>query len=88
MSPDNADLGLNINQDARFSLLDLEEGKSISYQMKWKNAGLYLFVIEGEIKIGSQTLNKRDALSISETENVVIEAGKNSQVLAIEIPML
>jgi redox-sensitive bicupin YhaK (pirin superfamily) len=88
VSPDSADLGLNINQDARFSLSDLEEGRSIPYQMKWKNAGLYLFVIEGEIKIGGQSLNKRDALGISETENVVIETGKNSQVLAIEIPML
>jgi quercetin 2,3-dioxygenase len=88
VSPDSADLGLNINQDARFSLSNLEAAKSIPYQMKWKNAGLYLFVIEGEIKIGSQSLNKRDALGISETENVVIEAGKNSQVLAIEIPML
>jgi redox-sensitive bicupin YhaK (pirin superfamily) len=88
VSPDSADLGLNINQDARFSLSDLEEGRSIPYQMKWENAGLYLFVIEGEIKIGGQSLNKRDALGISETENVVIEAGKNSQVLAIEIPML
>ena len=87
VSPDTADLGLNINQDARFSLVDLEAGKSISYQMKWKNTGLYLFVIEGEIKVGNQPLLRRDALGISETENVVIEAGSDAQVLAIEIPI-
>jgi hypothetical protein len=86
--PDSTDQGLNINQDARFALTDLEAGKSIPYQMKWKNDGLYLFVIEGEIKIGNQSLNKRDGLGILETENVVIEAVKNSQVLAIEIPMI
>jgi redox-sensitive bicupin YhaK (pirin superfamily) len=88
VSPDNTDQGLNINQDARFSLADLEAGKSIPYQMKWKNTGLYLFVIEGEIKIGSQPLFKRDALGISKTDKVVIEANTDSQVLAIEIPMI
>lgn len=88
VSPDTTDQGLNINQDARFSLADLEAGKSIPYQMKWKNTGLYLFVIEGEIKIGAQSLYKRDALGISETENLVIDAASNSQVLAIEVPMV
>ena len=88
VSPDTTEKGLHINQDARFSLLDLEAGKSISYPMKWKNGGLYLFVIEGTIKAGGQPLTPRDALGISETENAVIEAVKNSQVLAIEIPML
>ena len=88
VSPDTTDLGLNINQDAKFSLTDLGAGTPISYQMKWKNTGLYLFVIEGEIKVGNQSLLKRDALGVSETENVVIEAVSDSQVLAIEIPLL
>ena len=88
VSPDKGDLGLNINQDARFSLADLDAGKSITYQMKWKNSGLYLFVIEGEIKIANQCLSKRDALGISETEDVIIETESNSQILAIEIPMI
>ncbi len=88
VSPDSTDQGLNINQDAKFSLVDLEAGGTIPYQMKWKNSGLFLFVIEGEIKVGSQSLYKRDALGISEAEQVVVEACSNAQVLAIEIPML
>jgi redox-sensitive bicupin YhaK (pirin superfamily) len=88
VSPDAAEQALNINQDARFSLVDLEAGKSISYQMKWKNAGLYLFVIEGGIKAADQALSERDALGISETDQVKIEAVSDTQLLAIEIPML
>jgi quercetin 2,3-dioxygenase len=88
VSPEKSDHGLDINQDAKFSLSNLETGKSISYQMTWKNAGLYLFVIEGEIKVANQTLSKRDALGISEADTVFIEAGINSQILAIEIPMM
>jgi hypothetical protein len=87
VSPEKSDQSLNINQDSKFSLLDLDAGKSISYQMTWKNAGLYLFVIEGEVKIANYSLSKRDALGISETEAVLLEAGSNSQLLAIEIPM-
>jgi len=88
VSPDAAEQALNINQDARFSLVDLEAGKSIGYQMKWKNAGLYLFVIEGDIKAADQALSERDALGISETDQVKIEAVSDTQLLAIEIPML
>jgi redox-sensitive bicupin YhaK (pirin superfamily) len=88
VSPDTAEQALNINQDARFSLVDLDAGKSIGYQMKWKNSGLYLFVIEGAVKVAEKPLSKRDALGVSETDLVEIEAVSDSQLLAIEIPML
>ncbi len=88
VSPDSSEQALHINQDARFSLADLDAGKSIGYQMKWKNSGLYLFVIEGAIKTANQPLSKRDALGISETDLVKIEAVIDTQLLAIEIPLL
>jgi quercetin 2,3-dioxygenase len=87
VSPDTAELALNINQDARFSLVDLEAGKSINYEMKWKNSGLYLFVIDGAVKAEGQSLSNRDALGISATEKVNIEAVSNTQLLAIEVPL-
>jgi redox-sensitive bicupin YhaK (pirin superfamily) len=88
VSPDISERALNINQDARFSLVDLEAGKSISYNMKWRNSGIYLFVIEGAVQVDGQSLNKRDALGITETEKVNIEAMESAQLLAIEVPML
>jgi quercetin 2,3-dioxygenase len=87
VSPDIAEQALNINQDARFSLVDLEAGKSINYEMKWKNSGLYLFVIEGAVKAEGQSLLNRDAVGISETEKVNIDAISNTQLLAIEVPL-
>ena len=78
---------MNINQDARFSLVDLQAGNSISYQMKWENSGLYLFVIEGEIKTADHQLSKRDAVGIADTEQVNIEAVNDTQLLAIEVPL-
>jgi quercetin 2,3-dioxygenase len=88
VSPDAADRALNINQDARFSLVDLDAGKAIEYRMKWKNSGLYLFVIEGSIQTTDKELSNRDAIGISETEQVDIKAVTNTQLLAIEVPLL
>ena len=87
VSPDTADNGLNINQDARFALVDLEPGKSIEYQMKWKNSGLYLFVIEGGVKTADKVLDRRDAIGVTETNEVNIEAVGETQLLAIEVPL-
>jgi quercetin 2,3-dioxygenase len=87
VSPDTADNGLNINQDARFALADLEAGKSIDYEMKWKNSGLYLFVIEGGVKTSGKTLDRRDAIGVTETDRVNIEAVGSTQLLAIEVPL-
>src|ERR1700676_1771000 len=87
VSPDTTEKALNINQDARFSLVDLEAGKSISYQMKWKNSGLYLFVVDGAIEKEGKSLLNRDALGITETEKVNIEAVSDAQLLAIEVPI-
>ena len=88
VSPDTSEQALNINQDARFSLVDLQAGKTIRYDMKWKNSGLYLFVIEGSVRIEDQLLASRDAVGISDAEKVNIQANSNSQLLAIEVPML
>jgi len=84
----DSEQALHINQDARFSLVDLQAGKTISYNMKWKNSGLYLFVIEGAVRIGNQILERRDAVGISDVENVDIVADSNTELLAIEVPML
>ncbi len=88
VSPDNSENALKINQDARFSLINLEAGKSGSYLMKWKNSGLYLFVIEGTIESTDQSLAMRDAIGITEADEVHLAALSDSQVLAIEVPML
>jgi quercetin 2,3-dioxygenase len=88
VSPDAADQALGINQDARFSLAQLDKGESVSYETKFKGSGVYLFVIDGEIKIGDEELKKRDAIGLSDTDHLEIKATSNAEILAIEVPML
>jgi quercetin 2,3-dioxygenase len=87
VSPIDADSALWINQDARFSLTNLDAGKAISYTNAFKNNGVFLVVINGSVEVNGQQLNKRDALGISETENFTAKALENAELLAIEIPM-
>ena len=87
VSPIDADNALWINQDARFSLTKLEAGKAISYSNGFKNNGVFLVVINGSVIVNEQTLENRDAIGISETENFTITATAHAELLAIEIPM-
>jgi hypothetical protein len=87
VSPIAADNALWINQDARFSLTNLDAGKAIDYTTAFKNNGVFLVVINGSAEVNGQQLNKRDALGISEMENFNVKAVEDAELLAIEIPM-
>ena len=81
------DGGLGMNQDAWFSLTNLEGGKALNYKPKLSTNGVYAFVIEGESEINGQTLGRRDALGISETNEINIKANADSEILLIDVPM-
>ncbi|HEY1055259.1 MAG TPA: pirin family protein [Emticicia sp.] len=81
------DGGMGMNQDAWFSLANLEQGKELNYAPKLSTNGVYAFVIEGEAEINGQVLSRRDALGISETNEIIIKANTESEILLIDVPM-
>ena len=87
VSPNEKDQALWINQDARFSLVRLEARKEISYSNAFKGNGVFLVVINGSVKAGEQSLNKRDALGIYDSDEFSVVASEDSELLAIEVPM-
>ncbi len=87
VSPIDAHNALWINQDAKFSLTNLQSGKEITYSNAFKNNGVFLVVINGTVEVDGNQLNKRDALGISEAENFTVKASVDAELLAIEIPM-
>jgi len=76
-----------INQDAWFSLANLDKGFSTGYTFKKQGSGLYVFVLEGQVTVAGEPLGKRDALGISNAEGVELTATENAEVLLIEVPM-
>ncbi|WP_341228474.1 pirin family protein [uncultured Arcticibacterium sp.] len=83
----SSDLGVKINQDAWFSMADIELGKNIPYTLNKKGNGTYFFVLEGKLEIDKQKLSKRDGFGIWEFDTVDVKASVDSKVLAIEVPM-
>ncbi len=88
VSPLNStDGGVGINQDAWFSLGNLEKDSETTYQIKGEGNGVYAFILEGEVEINGQKLNHRDGFGISETDILTIKASNNAEVLLMDIPM-
>jgi quercetin 2,3-dioxygenase len=87
VSPIEADNALWINQNAKFSLTKLEAGKTIDYTNAFKNNGVFLVNISGNVTVADVVLDKRDAVGISETEKFTVTATEDTELLAIEVPM-
>jgi len=87
VSPNPDDAGLWIHQDAWFHMTSLDAGKKLSYELKKQGNGVYCFVLEGEVNINGQDLERRDGLGIKETAKFDITAKTNCEVLLMEIPM-
>ncbi len=87
LSPDPADDGVWIHQDAWFHLGEFDKGQSANYTVKSANNGVYVLVVEGQITINGQVLNKRDALGVWNTEAFAISFTENSKVLLLDVPM-
>ncbi len=86
LSPNPEESGVWINQDAWFSMGDLDDGVTQTYNVRNSN-GVYVFVIEGCIEIYGQVLNRRDAIGIEEADEFVIKSIDKSNILIMDIPM-
>ncbi|MDO8509220.1 MAG: pirin family protein [Nanoarchaeota archaeon] len=75
-----------IHQDAFFSLGNFNQGKK-EYIIKKKANGVYLFVVEGEIKIEENILNEGDSAEIKDSEIININILENSKILIVEVPL-
>lgn len=87
LSPDPADDGVWIHQDAWFHLGEFDKGQSANYSVKSPNNGVYVLVVEGQVTINGQVLNKRDALGVWNTADFNIAFTENSKVLLLDVPM-
>jgi quercetin 2,3-dioxygenase len=87
VAPDKNKGALWINQDAWFSLGNLSKDSSTEYVINKNTNGVYAFVIEGDVTINRQKLNKRDGLGIWDVDKLSILADSDAEVLLMEVPM-
>ncbi|WP_258104049.1 pirin family protein [Marinoscillum sp. MHG1-6] len=86
VAPDN-EQALWINQDAWFSLADINKGLTLDYTLHSAENGVYIFVIDGLVDVNGLSISRRDGLGVYETEKLEIKAGSDSKLLLVEVPM-
>jgi redox-sensitive bicupin YhaK (pirin superfamily) len=87
VSPMGEKEGVNIHQNAWFSLGNLDKGTELTYNLKRKENGVYGFLLKGDVVINDIVLNLRDGLGISEAGSLSIKADSDAEILLMEIPM-
>ena len=87
LSPSEHDEGVWIHQNAWLMLGEFNKDTELDYEVKSKENGVYAFLLEGEAKIESQALAKRDGFGIWNTERVRIKPAKGARILLMDVPM-
>ncbi len=87
LSPNPDDDGVWIHQDAWFFMGNLEAGISREYNIHKPGNGIYIFVLEGDVTVDGQTLNRRDGYGVWDVNGIQIKADTNAHVLVMEVPM-
>ena len=87
LSPNAADAGVWVYQDAWFNLAHFDIGTKKKYRFNKKENGVYVFVLKGEVEINGQLLATRDGLGIWDTYSFEVKAITNSDFLLMEVPM-
>jgi quercetin 2,3-dioxygenase len=85
-SPDAAEGSVLIHQDARVyaGLFDDDERAHLEAQA---GRGIYVHVARGQLTANGQALKAGDALMITDTKALVLESGKNAEVLVFDLPL-
>jgi redox-sensitive bicupin YhaK (pirin superfamily) len=88
LSPNAADEGVWIHQDAWFHMGKFDEGVSTSYQLKKEGNGVYFFVLNGEFEVNGERLEHRDGMGVVHTTDFDIQAhSADAEILLMEVPM-
>jgi hypothetical protein len=87
LSPNPNDDGVWIHQDAWFHIGHFDDGVQSNYQIKKSGNGVYAFVLEGEVEIDGQALERRDGFGIWNTNSISVKSKGKSKVLLMEVPM-
>lgn len=76
-----------INQNAKFSLGHFDTEQEVVYNFNPANKCLFIFSIEGKIRVDGTDINERDAIGVWETNTVPIHCDAGAHFLVIETPV-
>jgi redox-sensitive bicupin YhaK (pirin superfamily) len=84
VSPQKQENTLFIHQNVRFSMARMNKGTALNYPVSSQSNGVYLFLIEGEVRIGEELLKAGDAAEVTKAAQIALVSAQPSLVLFIE----
>ena len=76
-----------INQNAKLSLGYFDTAKEVTYRLQPVNKCVFIFLIEGKIRVDGTDLQPRDAIGVWETDTIPIHCEAGTYFLVIETPV-
>ncbi len=86
VAPDDAN-AVWINQNAWFTLGNLDATITSNYTLHNTKSGVYVLVLKGDVTVNGIALQQRDGLGIEEIEALDIKADSDTEFLIMEVPM-
>ncbi len=87
VSPEKNDGSAWIYRQSWFSLGEFDKDRSVSYKLRKKDNGVYIFVINGKLNIAGEVIGERDAIGLTGFDEAAITFPDKSRILLIEVPM-
>lgn len=88
VSPDPADAGTWIHQDAWLHLGRFDADRTERYASKRAGNGIYALVVDGSATINGHALGRRDALGIPDGRPAELRTGPDgAEILLLDVPM-
>lgn len=78
--------GVYIHQDAEMLIGNFDKGKEISQRLK-NTKGIFVFVIDGKIKLGNDILEPGDCAEIMQQDKISFRPQEQSKILIVSVPM-
>jgi redox-sensitive bicupin YhaK (pirin superfamily) len=76
-----------INQNAKLSLGYFAQGEITEYVYRKENKCVFIFVIEGGLRVNDVLVNRRDGLGVWDTDQFFLEPLTESEYLIVETPV-
>ncbi|HEX2605760.1 MAG TPA: pirin family protein [Flavisolibacter sp.] len=87
VSPEEGQAHCWINQNAKISIGYFEKAQELTYSFRPLNQCLFVFVMEGNVRVDGTTLETRDAIGVWETGEVPLHIEAGAHFLVIETPV-
>ena len=88
LSPNEADEGVWIHQDAWFHMGNFDKDVAANYTIRKPGNGVYAFVLKGQFRVNGIDLDQRDGLGLADLEQFDLQAlTGDAEILLMEVPM-